>query len=403
MSSLFGIVLFVLVLMLAIFFHEGGHYLTARLFGMRVERFFLGFGRTLWSFRRGETEYGIKAIPLGGFCKIAGMTPYERDGSFLEEDRRRRDAPPPDPTPPERQFRNKPAWQRAIVLAAGSITHFLVAFLLLYVILLASGSPVVDARGVQVVSTRISGVVATTSSGQTTPAKAAGLRPGDRIVALDGRQVQSFDQLHDALAGKVGRTVQLTYVRDGSQHTVPVTLAYEPKSGRDHGFLGVEGTPLTRRLNPIAAVGRTAGDFGSLIAGAGKALAHIPVLLGARVRTAAPSGGGEGGGGGGGGGLIGIIGVARLAGEAVAANAWVQFVALIIEFNVFVGLFNLIPMPPMDGGYLGFLLFEKLTRRSVDLRKVVPVAMVIVFMLLVLTAGLAWLDITNPVQNPFGK
>src|SRR5919204_4217546 len=175
MSSLFGIVLFVLVLMLAIFFHEGGHYLTAKLFGMRVERFFLGFGRTLWSFRRGETEYGIKAIPLGGFCKIAGMSPYERDGNFLEEDRRGRDTSPQTPTPPERQFRNKPAWQRAIVLAAGSITHFLVAFLLLYVIFVASGSPVVDAHGYQVISTRINAVVATTSQGQETPAKAAGL------------------------------------------------------------------------------------------------------------------------------------------------------------------------------------------------------------------------------------
>src|SRR5919204_6081625 len=178
MSSLFGIVLFVLVLMLAIFFHEGGHYLTAKLFGMRVERFFLGFGRTLWSFRRGETEYGIKAIPLGGFCKIAGMTPYERDGSFLEEDRRRRDAPPPDPTPPERQFRNKPAWQRAIVLAAGSITHFLVAFLLLYVVLVAVGI------GTGRATTTIESTVATTSAGRPAPARSAGLRPGDRIVAV---------------------------------------------------------------------------------------------------------------------------------------------------------------------------------------------------------------------------
>src|SRR5919204_5995777 len=118
MSSLFGIVLFFLVLMLAIFFHEGGHYLTAKLFGMRVERFFLGFGTTLWSFRRGETEYGIKAIPLGGFCKISGMSPYEDDpGSFLESERpgspsaRRDGYVRVPPAPPERQFRNKPAWQ----------------------------------------------------------------------------------------------------------------------------------------------------------------------------------------------------------------------------------------------------------------------------------------------------
>src|SRR6266516_534648 len=141
MSSLFGVLLFVVALMVAIFLHEGGHFATAKLFGMKVERFFLGFGTTIWSFRRGETEYGIKLLPLGGFCKIAGMSPYEHDGNFLENERRPRGEPEPapDPTPPERQFRNKPAWQRAIVLAAGSITHFLVALLLIYGLLVVVG------------------------------------------------------------------------------------------------------------------------------------------------------------------------------------------------------------------------------------------------------------------------
>src|SRR5512132_4508075 len=105
MDNLLGILLFILALILAILFHEGGHFTTAKLFGMKVERFFLGFGPTIWSFRRGETEYGIKAFPLGGFCKIAGMSPYENDGNFLEEDRSA--DPAATPTPPERQFRNK--------------------------------------------------------------------------------------------------------------------------------------------------------------------------------------------------------------------------------------------------------------------------------------------------------
>ena len=139
MTSLLGITLFVLALMLAIFLHEGGHFTTAKLFGMKVERFFLGFGPTIWSFRRGETEYGIKALPLGGFCKIAGMSPYENDGNFLEEDRSA-NKPAVTPTPPERQFRNKPAWQRAIVLPAGSFTHFIVAILLIWMVLVAIGA-----------------------------------------------------------------------------------------------------------------------------------------------------------------------------------------------------------------------------------------------------------------------
>src|SRR6266516_1107599 len=201
MSSLFGVLLFVVALMVAIFLHEGGHFATAKLFGMKVERFFLGFGTTIWSFRRGETEYGIKLLPLGGFCKIAGMSPYEHDGNFLENDRRPRSQnstpePAPDPTPPARQFRNKPAWQRAIVLAAGSVTHFLVALALIYgllvVIGLESGPP----------TTTIQSTVATTTSGASAPAQAAGLRAGDRILTIDGQPISTFQAVRDTVADK---------------------------------------------------------------------------------------------------------------------------------------------------------------------------------------------------------
>jgi hypothetical protein len=113
MTSLLGIALFVLALMLAIFLHEGGHFTTAKMFGMKVERFFLGFGPTVWSFRRGETEYGVKALPLGGFCKIAGMSPYENDGNFLEEDRSAEKAAA-EPTPPD-----APVPQQAGLAAVG--------------------------------------------------------------------------------------------------------------------------------------------------------------------------------------------------------------------------------------------------------------------------------------------
>ena len=186
MTSLLGITLFVLALMLAIFLHEGGHFATAKLFGMKVERFFLGFGPTLWSFRRGETEYGVKAFPLGGFCKIAGMSPYENDGNCLEEDRSGK--PAAAPTPPERQFRNKPAWQRAIVLAAGSITHFIVAILLIWMVLVAIGI------GTGQVTTTIDNTVAL-DGGQRSPAQIAGLKSGDQIVAVAGTPVSSFEQL----------------------------------------------------------------------------------------------------------------------------------------------------------------------------------------------------------------
>jgi membrane-associated protease RseP (regulator of RpoE activity) len=414
MDNLLGILLFVLALMLAILFHEGGHFATAKLFGMKVERFFLGFGRTIWSTRRGETEYGIKALPLGGFCKIAGMSPYEHDGNFLEEERPRRQqraaavdgttgttvaalaeppAPAPDPTPVERMFYSKPAWQRAIVLAAGSITHFIVALLLIYALLVAVG--------LQINTNRIGEVVETAPNGAAAPAAAAGLRAGDRVVEVDGTAVHDFDELRSAFAGTAGRSVRLVYVRDGQQHETSIVPVPVHDGDQVRGFLGVRGSLEKRRFGPIAGAAESGRLFWQASVGSVKGLAQIIPGLSDRLQPQDQGGPSSGGGGEGGGGPVGIIGIARFAGEAIAANEWVAFLLLLIQFNVFVGLFNLLPIPPMDGGYLAFLAWEKVTGRTVDLRKVAPVAVVIVGLLVMLTVGLVWLDITNPIANPF--
>jgi membrane-associated protease RseP (regulator of RpoE activity) len=389
MTSLLGIALFVLALMLAIFLHEGGHFTTAKLFGMKVERFFLGFGPTIWSFRRGETEYGIKALPLGGFCKIAGMSPYENDGNFLEEDRSAKDGA--TPAPPERQFRNKPAWQRAIVLAAGSFTHFVVALLLIWVVLVAIGI------GTGQATTTIQQTVPTTQGGAPAPAQAAGLRSGDRIVAIDGRRVATFEELRDALADKGGREITVTYVRDGQEHDATLRAASENR----RGFLGFRPTEETRRVAALAAIPRSVDLFWDTTVATVKGLGGLVSGIADRMSTPQPAPSAGGGGGGGQGGPIGIVGITRLAGQAVASNQWAIFVAILIQLNIVVGVFNLLPLPPMDGGYLAFVGWQVVTRREVDLRKVVPVAALIVGLLVALTVGLVWLDITNPVPDPF--
>jgi len=398
MTTLFGVTLFVLALMVAIFLHEGGHFVTAKLFGMKVERFFLGFGPTLWSFRRGETEYGIKALPVGGFCKIAGMSPYESDSNFLEEDRsakvRRQPGPvaPPLPpqTPPSRQFRNKPAWQRAIVLAAGSFTHFLVAIVLIWVVLVAIGI------GTGQATTTIQQTVATTSDGKPAPAQEAGLRAGDRIVAVDGRRVATFEELRAALADKGGKRTEITFVRDGQEQTVPLMAAEE--DGR--GFIGFRPTEQTRRFGALAALPEAVNLFWDNTVAIVKSFGGLVTGIADRVSAPQPAPG-AGGGGGGEGGPIGIVGISRLAGQAVANNQWAIFIAILIQLNIVVGVFNLLPLPPMDGGYLAFVVWQVVTRREVDLRKVVPVAALIVGLLVMLTVGLVWLDITNPVPYPF--
>jgi membrane-associated protease RseP (regulator of RpoE activity) len=394
MTTLLGVTLFVLALMVAIFLHEGGHFATAKLFGMKVERFFLGFGPTLWSFHRGETEYGIKALPVGGFCKIAGMSPYESDQNFLEEDRsvRRRPGPvaPPLPpaTPPSRQFRNKPAWQRAIVLAAGSFTHFLVAVLLLWFVLVGIG--------IEQATTTIERTVPTTQSGDTAPARAAGLRPGDRIVAIDGTRVATFDELRAALADKGGQEITVTYVRGGQEQSTDLRAASE--NGR--GFLGFQPSVETARQGALAAVPESGRLFWDTTVATVKGLGGLVTGIADRVSAPQPAPG-AGGGGGGETGPIGIVGISRLAGQAVANNQWAIFIAILIQLNIVVGVFNLLPLPPMDGGYLAFVVWQVVTRREVDLRKVVPVAALIVGLLVMLTVGLVWLDITNPVQYPF--
>jgi membrane-associated protease RseP (regulator of RpoE activity) len=414
MTSLLGITLFVLALMVAIFLHEGGHFVTAKLFGMKVERFFLGFGPTLWSFRRGETEYGIKALPLGGFCKIAGMSPYESDGNFLEEDRssRRRAAaagdgesdaegggvaapprPAPTPTDPSRHFRNKPAWQRAIVLAAGSFTHFVVAILLTWMVLVAIGI------STGTVTTTIDRTVPL-SQGTPSPAQTGGLRAGDQIVAVDGREVATFEELRGALTDRGGQRITIDYVRDGERRSTSVTAATQ--NGR--GFLGFQPADETRRLSVLAAFPESVELFWDTTVATVKGLGGFVTGLADRLNPPEPAPGAGGGGGGEvgeGGGPIGIVGITRLAGQAVANNQWAIFIAILIQLNIVVGVFNLLPLPPMDGGYLAFVGWQVVTRREVDLRKVVPVAALIVGLLVMLTVGLVWLDITNPVPYPF--
>jgi membrane-associated protease RseP (regulator of RpoE activity) len=387
MGNLLGIILFVLALTIAIAIHEGGHYITAKWFGMKVERFFIGFGPTMWSFRRGETEYGIKWFPVGGFCKIAGMSPYEDDANFLESERRRPGDPPPEPVPPERQFRFKPAWQRWIVLAAGSVTHFIVAFLLLVLLLVGIGIPRV--------TNQVAAVIPEGPDGQATAAAQAGLRPGDRIVAVDGRRVDDDTSVRDAMAGTAGRQVSLTYQRDGQTRTTTLT----PGSGGpgDRGFLGVEQTIETFRHDPVSGTVAATTQLWDITRLSVVGLGSLFQGLADRIEQPPAA---EGGGGGGGG-PIGIVGIARIAGDAVASDQWIGFLLLVVQFNVIIGVMNLLPIPPMDGGYIAFLAWEKLSGRPVDLRKVAPAMMLIVGLLLMLTFGLVWLDITNPVESPF--
>jgi membrane-associated protease RseP (regulator of RpoE activity) len=236
------------------------------------------------------------------------------------------------------------------------------------------------------------------SQGTPSPAQTGGLQAGDEIVAVAGREVATFEELRAALADKGNRRITIEYLRDGERRSTTLTAASQ--DGR--GFLGFQPSEETRRVGALTAVPRSVELFWDTTVATVKGLGGFVTGLADRMSPPEPA---PGGGGGGGevrdSGPIGIVGITRLAGQAVANNQWAIFVAILIQLNIVVGVFNLLPLPPMDGGYLAFVLWQVVTRREVDLRKVVPVAALIVGLLVMLTVGLVWLDITNPVPYPF--
>jgi membrane-associated protease RseP (regulator of RpoE activity) len=381
MSGAVGVVIFVVSLVLVIVIHEAGHFTFAKAFGMKVEEFFLGFGPRLWSTRRGETEYGVKAVPLGGYVRIAGMNPFQ-------------------PTPPEdfpRTYAAKPPWQRFLVVLAGPITHFVIAFLVLGIYFAAVGTPKYEplVGEVDKTLTTIGGVTVTS------PAYAAGLRQGDVIIAFGSLDRPDQDTFVSYMRSHAGQPIPLTVKRGDRTIHVVVTPMVSPVPGEQpHGRIGIlldQGPVLSRhRVNPIVAAGRSIQTVGSitsqLVTSLGRvfgpaAIARIFHLLGGAQRQITDPGG--------------LVAGARIAGEAAQAGAWDTLFLLFAEFNLFVGLINLLPLPPLDGGHLAVVVVEKVTRRKVDPRSLVPVAALVAGFLVVLTVSLLYLDIVNPIPNPF--
>lgn len=372
-----GILIFVGGVFLMIFIHELGHFLTAKRFGIKVEEFFIGFGPRLWSFRRGETEYGIKAVPVGGYVKIAGMNPLE------------------EPAPEDRQrlFTSKPKWQRAIVLVAGAASHFLLAFLLLTFFFLAIGVAKLGGPA------RIERVVAELE-GTPSPAAVAGLQQGDQIVAVDGMDVD-IDEFSAYVDAHVGEEIEVTVDRGGDEVTVRTTPVLATVAGEQSGRLGVLIAPTEvvsrERYGPVESISRSGKAIGQLTVGSFKALGTVfgPEGLGkiwsalsGEQRTVNDP--------------VGVIGAARISGQAVEAGQLEFFFSLFAFFNVFVGILNALPLPPLDGGHLAVLGFEAATGKTVDPRRLAPITAVVAGFLILLTISLFYLDITAPIPNPFG-
>ena len=396
--DLIGWVIFIVALLFSVMLHETGHFVTAKKFGMKVTRYFVGFGPTIWSTWRGETEYGIKALPLGGFVKIVGMT------SLDEVD---------DPADEPRSFRSQPAWQRIIVLCAGSFMHFVLAFVLIFGLALGVGIENDNTTQLGPISSCVAANLTQLNNGTCTasdkpsPAKEAGLRAGDKVTAFDGKPMSNWTQLGDAIrAVRPGAAVTITVLRDGK--TVALHTKLASVSGRSGGYLGIAPTVVLSPANPFRAVQYAGSAFGQVIVGSGQAAAALPGALpklfgSAKERASTP-----------GGQVTSVVGLANDTGQAVAANVGWQFkvsfvLLLIASLNIFVGVFNMLPLLPMDGGHVAAIVWERIRawfarRRGrpdpglVDITKLLPVSFSIFAILILVSLAVGVADIVNPLN-----
>lgn len=384
-----GVTAFIVALLVSISLHEAGHLVTAKKFGMKASQYFVGFGPTLWSRFRGETEYGIKALPLGGYVKIVGMTPLEDV----------------DPADESRAFYRQPGLKRAVVLAAGSVTHFAITFVLLLVVAMGVGIP-------GPATTTVGNVFECIPSGQQTecaasdpasPAVQAGLQPGDEIVAVDGRQVGNWDELDRAIENHPPTQAEITVLRDGERMTLRADLVANPDGpGSVLGF----SPRVTERLGPLDAVVFSGTAMGQMVILVGDVLVELPSTI---PNLFSEDRGEEGG-------AASIVGAAYVSGQAIAADAPVQqrlltFLSIIISLNIFIGILNLLPLLPMDGGHLAVLAYERsraavarLRGRAdpgpVDMKKLLPATYAVVVLLIGFGMLLILADIVNPLRLP---
>jgi len=390
--GILGVLVFVVGLLLSVMLHEAGHFLTARRYGMKATQFFVGFGPTLWSRQRGETEYGVKAIPAGGFVKIVGMTPLEEV----------------EPGDEDRAFYRQPARRKLVVLAAGSTVHFIIAVLLVLGVTAGYGVLKESSPSVAGVAECVSDQASTECSAAgavAAPAKKAGLLEGDVVRAVDGVEVTSSEQLVGAIKAAAGRTVRLTVEREGKQVVVPVAPEQVERDGKQVGAIGVtlQGKFVTERYGPVGTVKETGRTLGLLVTGTIKSLTE---KLGTITKVYGPERDPEG--------FIGVYGAGRISGEIAAADVpagdkAANLVLLLAGLNFFVGVFNLLPLLPLDGGHIAVVAFEQARDRlrrvrgytgelqRVDMNKLMPVTFAVVVLFASFTVFLLGADIVNPI------
>jgi membrane-associated protease RseP (regulator of RpoE activity) len=376
--ELLGILAFIVALLLSVMVHEFGHYITARRFGMWVSEFFVGFGKKIWSVQRGETEFGVKAIPAGGYCKIEGMSPSDQMPVGEEE----------------RAFYKASSLKKLVVLGAGSFLHFVIGFVLLFTLFAGIGTN-------QVLPV-ISEVVPDSA------AQAAGIQPGDEILSINGKKVTDWYKDVEVIRQSEGAELTLVLDRNGEEISTTASARLTEIDGTTRYVLGIVNDVGLKRSGLWLSVKNSAIVTKSFLTESVKSLAKlpekIPALWGATVRGEERDVNG----------LVGVVGVARVSGQAVGSDKLdpmerlATFVLIVASLNIFVGIFNLLPILPLDGGHMAVAIadeirafFARLRGRQrpapIDVTVLTPITMVVFVVLACLTLLLLVADVINPV------
>ncbi|WP_329568190.1 M50 family metallopeptidase [Kitasatospora sp. NBC_01266] len=428
--TVLGIVVFFVGLLISIAWHELGHLSTAKLFKIRVPQYMVGFGPTIWSRKKGETEYGFKAIPFGGYIRMIGMFPPGEDGRITKrssspwrsmiEDAREASYEELQAGDEDRLFYTRKPWQRIIVMFAGPFMNLILAFALFLVTMMGFGVP----KSLPIVSSVSQCVVPATQTNDTcapgatpSPAAAAGLKAGDHIVSFDGNAIRNYQQLSNNIRDSYGKTVPITVDRKGQQLTLTAQITKNQLAKLDKygdpipgaapvtaGFLGISPTTGVVQLGFGESLSQMSNmaDTGvhSLVALPGK----IPGLWDSVVKGAPRQADSP----------VGMVGAARVGGEVFAlhmpaSQRIATMINLLAGINLSLFLFNMLPLLPLDGGHVAGAVWESIRRQAAklfkrpdpgpfDVAKLMPLAYVVAsifigFTLLVLVA-----DVINPVK-----
>lgn len=410
MSWTFGVLFFFVCILISVALHECGHMWVARATGMKVRRYFVGFGPTLWSTHRpnkiDSTEYGVKAVPLGGFCDIAGMTSVEEL----------------DPGDERYAMYKQKTWKRVAVLFAGPAMNIVIGMVVLYGIAISWGLPHLHPPTTAIVGETACVAPQVSTQGENPfgpcpdpgpgPAALAGIRAGDTIVKVGNTDVATFADAAAAIRTSRG-PVPVTYERDGQRFTTTVDVAQTQRFTSTEaaepvtvGAIGISAAqpPGPTQYNPVTAVPATVAFTGDLAVELGKSLAKIPTKLGALVHSI---GGGE---------RdpetpISIVGASIIGGDSVEHGMWVAFWFFLAQLNFVLGAVNLVPLLPLDGGHIAVALFEKvrnMIRKArglvaaapVNYLKLMPVTYVVAAVLIGFTLLTVTADFINPIR-PF--